>query len=132
MNLFFHRFIILLLVLQGFTPLVHAHVQMLDSIDEGIHIDEISRAWHEPDDALLLSAIDHHSAVVDMQTAIQEKKLLLDGKLLNAIFIGTQHHFIRSLIINKLIGFSPPVSIVKPSVSLSVIVPRAPQHCSSL
>lgn len=127
MNLQFHRFIILLLlVLQGFTPLVHAHVQMTGSVDEGIHIDGISRTWHEPGDALSLSTTDHSSRVIDMQAAIQQKKLLLDGELLNPIYFDAGLKFIRLLSINKLIGFSPPVLFIYPSVSLSAIAPRAP------
>ncbi len=127
MNLLLRRFIILLLlVLQGFTPLVHAHVQIMDSIDDGIHIDEISRVWHDTGDALSLSNSDHAGTVIDMQAAITQKKLLLDGELLSTLFVDTKPQFVHCFIINKLMGFSPPIFIVKPSISLSAIAPRAP------
>jgi len=127
MNLVFRRFIILLLlVLQGFSPLVHAHVHMIDGNNDGIHIDEISRAWQGADHAFSLSSIDHACAAIDMQTAIQQKKLLLDGELLNTFFVDARPKFSHKLIVNKLIGFSPPIFIVQPSVSLSAIAPRAP------
>ena len=127
MNLQFHRVIILLLlVLQGFAPFVHAHVQTTDSVSDGIHIDEISRVWQESSDAASLSSRDHSSQVIDMQAAIQQKKLLLEGELLNAVFVDAEFKFTQLLCINKLIGFSPPVLLLKPPVSLSVIAPRAP------
>jgi len=127
MNLLYRRFIILLLlVLQGFSPLVHAHVQAMDSNDNGIHIDEISRVWHDTGDALSFTNSEHIGTAIDMQAAITQKKLLLGGELLSAIFIDTKAQFIRFFTINKLIGFSPPVFIVKSSISLSAIAPRAP------
>lgn len=127
MNLLYRRFIILLLlVLQGFSPLVHAHVQAIDSNDNGIHIDEISRVWYDTGDALSFTNSEHIGTAIDMQAAITQKKLLLDGELLSAIFIGAKAQFIRFFVINKLIGFSPPIFIVKSSISLSAIAPRAP------
>ncbi|MDF1582525.1 MAG: hypothetical protein RQ733_07045 [Methyloprofundus sp.] len=127
MNIVLRRFIImLLLVLQGFSPLVHAHVHIIDSNNSGIHIDEISRVWHSADHSLSLSSVDHTCAAIDMQTAIQQKKLLLAGELLNTIFVDAKLKFIDKRLVNKLIGFSPPIFIVKPAISLSVIAPRAP------
>lgn len=127
MNLLYRRFIILLLlVLQGFTPLVHAHVQAMDNSGNGIHIDEISRVWHDAGDALLFSNSEHIGTAIDMHAAITQKKLLLDGELSNILFVDAKLQFIRLSVINKLIGFSPPIVIVKPSVSLSAIAPRAP------
>jgi len=127
MNLLYRRFIILLLlVLQGFTPLVHAHVPMTDNGETGIHVDEISRVWHDTGDALSFSNSEHIGTAIDMQAAITQKKLLLDGELLSVIFVDPKAQFIRFFVINKLIGFSPPIVTVKPSVSLSAIAPRAP------
>ncbi len=128
MNLVFRRFIILLLLLlQGFSPLVHAHVKMVDNGDSGIHIDEISRAWQDVGHDLSLSSVNHTCAAIDMPSAIvAQKTLLLDGELSHTLFVDARPKFIHKLIVNKLIGFSPPVFIAPPSVSLSVIAPRAP------
>ncbi len=126
MNLFSRRLIIcLLLLLQGFTPLVHAHVQMIGSIGEGIHIDEISRAWYQSDSAAL-SRVDDSAVAIDMQLAIEQKRLLLEGKLAHAIFFDTNVQLTHPLVFNKLIGFSPPIIFVVSSVYLSAIAPRAP------
>ncbi len=127
MNLLYRRFIILLLlVLQGFSPLVHAHVQAIDSNDSGIHIDEISRVWHDTSDALSFTNSEHIGTAIDMQSAITQKKLLLDSDLSHILFVDAKPKCICLFVINKLIGFSPPVFIVQPSVSLSAIAPRAP------
>ena len=127
MNLLYHRFIILLLlVLQGFSPLVHAHAQEVDNGGSGIHIDEVSRIWQDTGDTLSFRNGEKVSPAIDMQAAITQKKLLIDGVLLSAIFIDTKLQFIHFFIINKLIGFSPPIVNVNTPVSLSVIAPRAP------
>ncbi|MDF1582522.1 MAG: hypothetical protein RQ733_07030 [Methyloprofundus sp.] len=127
MNLLFCRFIILfLLLLQGFTPLVHAHVQIIDDMANGIHIDELSRAWHDTDTALSLSANDYAGTAIDMHAAIAQKKLLLDGELENSLFFAAQLKLTRLfVIINNTSAFAD-VFIVKPPASLSAIAPRAP------
>ncbi|MBE0469689.1 MAG: hypothetical protein IBX55_09320 [Methyloprofundus sp.] len=126
MNLLFCRFIILfLLLLQGFTPLVHAHVQIIDDMANGIHIDQLSRAWDDTDTALSLSASDYAGTAIDMHAAIAQKKLLLDGELANSLVFAAQAKFTRLFVINNTSAFAD-VFIVKPPVSLSAIAPRAP------
>lgn len=120
------RFIILLLlVLQGFAPLVHAHVHMSDS-GEGIHIHGIVSV---ASDGAQLSALDNFSCsdtAIGMHSAIQKKKTLPTDVNVETVcpdYIG----LIRaSAFIAKVIGFSPPGISLKPSLLLPASAPRAP------
>jgi hypothetical protein len=127
MNLLYHRFIILLLlVLQGLSPLVHAHAQVVDNGDSGIHIDEISRIWQDAGDTLSFSNSEHAtSPVIDMPAVITQKKLLLDSDLSHFLCADAKPQFIHLFGINNTSAFAD-VFIVQPSVSLSTIAPRAP------
>ena len=127
MILFVRRFIILLLlVLQGFAPLVHAHVHIVDS-DDGVHIHGVtSVASHEHQ----LSALDKFScssAAIGMHSAIQ-KKNSLNADDLNADSCDTNHTgFVQfPQLIKKTVGFSPPNISLKSSLLLSASAPRAP------
>ncbi|WP_174483504.1 hypothetical protein [methanotrophic endosymbiont of Bathymodiolus puteoserpentis (Logatchev)] len=126
MNLLYHRFIILLLlVLQGLSPLVHAHVQIVDNGDSGIHIDEISRIWQDAGDTLSFSNSEHVATAIDMQAVITQKKLLLDSDLSHFLCANAKPQFIHLFGINNTSAFAD-VFIVQSSVSLSAIAPRAP------
>jgi len=107
MKLLFHRSIILLLLLlQGFTPLVHAHVSG-DGSEYGLHIDGISSSAEKSPQLSSFDSIGHTDIVIGMPAAVQQK-----NKLFVEIpsFSHTNH--------NKLIK---PLVIVKPSLFFSSI-----------
>jgi len=127
MKIFICRFVVLfLLLLQGFTPLVHAHVQMMDSVEDGLHIHHTDTLVNQADQFSSIEASRHSGPIIDMHAAIQQKRLL-EGELVAISFSDYKHDFVLPLRAKKRIGFSPPSFIViKSCISLSVIAPRAP------
>ena len=124
MNLFFSRSIIFLLfLLQGLSPLVHAHVQA-DGGEYGLHIDGISVLAEKNAQFTSLESIGHSDAVIDMRSAVQQKKLLVSNPD-NGVSASAPC-FVKSLFIEKLLQFSLPAFQKKLSISLSIIAPRAP------
>ena len=121
------RFIILLLlVLQGFAPLVHAHVHIIDS-EEGIHIHGIVSAAGS--DEHQLSALDNFSCAdtaIGMHSAIQKKKSLHADLNADTCYFGYADFDQFSVLMEKTIGFSPPEIHCKSTLLLSVFAPRAP------
>lgn len=120
------RFIILLLLmLQGFAPFVHAHVHIVGS-DDGIHIHGItSGSSHEHQ----LSALDEFSCsntAIGMQSAIAKKKSLSADLSADACYVGYTDFVQFPVFITKYVGFSPPCIDLKPSLLLSESAPRAP------
>lgn len=121
------RFIVLLLLLlQGFTPLVHAHVQMMDSVEDGLHIHHADSLVNQADPFSSLEVCRHSGPIIDMHAAIQQKRLL-EGEPVAISFSDYRHDFVLPLRAKIRIGFSPPsIVAIKSSINLSVIAPRAP------
>jgi len=83
------RFIILLLlVLQGFAPLVHAHVHISNTISGVIHINGLSVGNVDRDIATIESVGRQHVAI-EMSTAIQKNQSLDDRFDLHEFYIDT-------------------------------------------
>lgn len=127
MKIFIRRFVVLLLLLlQGFTPLVHAHVQIMDSLEDGLHIHYTDSLVNQTDLFSAFEACQLSGPIIDMHAAIQQKRLL-EGEPVAISFSDYQHNFVLPLRAKKRIGFSPPfIIIIKSYINLSVIAPRAP------
>lgn len=125
MIIFIRRFIVLfLLLLQGFTPLVHAHVQTVDG-GYGLHIHEFSAYTDKESYLSSLEFFADSGAVIDMNSAIKERNLLsadLDAACVYACVLV----FLQQFIVQQLLGFSPPLDALKSSIKYSVFAPRAP------
>ena len=126
MILVIRRFIIfLLLVLQGFAPLVHAHVHIIGS-EDGVHIHGITTATtHEHE----LSALDKFSCsntAIGMHSAIQKKKSLNADLNANTCYLSYTGFVWFPVFIEKTVGFSPPYIALKSSLLLSASAARAP------
>jgi len=124
MKLLFHRSIILLLLLlQGFTPLVHAHVSG-DGSEYGLHIDGISSSVGKSSQFSSFDSIGHTDIVIGMPAAVQQK-----NKLFVEIpsFSHTNHNKLikRFVIAKKLFLFSSN-SLPRSVVDRSSSAPRAP------
>jgi len=117
--------ILLLLVLQGFAPFVHAHVHIVGS-DDGIHIHGItSVSSHEHQ----LSALDKFSCsntAIGMQSAIAKKKSLSAALNVDVYYVGYTDFVQFPVFITNYVGFSPPRIDLKSSLLLSESAPRAP------
>ncbi len=125
MSLFFRRSIILLLLLlQGLSPLVHAHVQS-DGGEYGLHIDGVSVFAEKDVQFSSLESIGHFDAVIGMRPAIQQKKLSI-SYFPNYGVSGYEQHFIKSHVTEKPTQLLEPVFQKKLSIYLSIIAPRAP------
>ncbi len=127
MNLFFRRSIILLLfLLQGLSPLVHAHVQT-DNGYNGLHIEGISILAGKSCQFASLENIGHTDAVIGMRPAIQQQNLsLTSGSKNNSIGNSYVQHLSIPHLIEKHSHFSFSAFLNKLSIYLSIIAPRAP------
>ena len=120
------RFIILLLlVLQGFTPLVHAHVHIIGS-EEGIHIHGITSATSDEHQLSALDSFSCSDTAIGMHSAIQKKKPLYADLNADTAYSGYIDFIRVPVFIIKTIGFSPPDISLKSSLLLSAFAPRAP------
>lgn len=125
MSLFFRRSIILLLfLLQGLSPLVHAHVHA-DGGEYGLHIDGVSVLTEKNVQFASLESIGHFDVVIGMRSAIQQKKLPISD-LSDYGVSNYGQHFTKSHFIEKQTQFWLPVFQKKLSIYLSIIAPRAP------
>ena len=113
--------IFLLLVLQGFAPLVHAHVHIINS-DDGIHIHGITTATSHEHQLSALDEFSCSSAAIGVHSAIQKKKSLNA----DACYASYTDFVQFPEFIEKTVGFSPPDSDLKSSILLSDFAPRAP------
>lgn len=117
--------ILLLLVLQGFAPLVHAHVHIVGG-EEGVHIHGITTVTSH---ALQFSSLDNYAcsnAAIGMHSAIQKKKSL-DVALDTDTYIVSYAELSHSLaILEKYIGFPSTGLALKQPAFLSGSAPRAP------
>ena len=126
MILLIRRFIIsLLLVLQGFSPLVHAHVHIIGS-EDGVHIHGITTATsHEHE----LSALDKFSCsntAIGMHSAITKKKSLNADLNADTCYLSYTDFVQFPVFIEKTGGFSSPDIALEFSLLLSNSAPRAP------
>ena len=125
MKIFIHRFILLLLLLlQCVSPLVHAHVHAEGS-NNGVHFHGINAQASQQTEILALDILRHRVAIIELKQAIFQKKLLDEESVNN-------HFSLRS------IDIIPPFSIAKhvaiatytmpliPSIRWSLVSPRAP------
>ncbi|NOQ63022.1 MAG: hypothetical protein GQ582_00740 [Methyloprofundus sp.] len=115
--------ILLLFILQGFAPLLHAHAHTIGS-EEGIHIHGVTTViahTHEHE----LSELDNVACAqttFSLHSAIQKKET---GESMPA-FISTADSFQLAAIINQKIGFSPPPTDLKSLLFTLNSAPRAP------
>ena len=126
MILVIRRFIIfLLLVLQGFAPLVHAHVHIVDS-EDGVHIHGVISATSHEHQLTALDKFSCSNTAIGMHSAIQKKKSL-DADLNADTCYAIYTDFVQfTEFIEKTVGFSPPGSDLKSLLLLSDFSPRAP------
>lgn len=128
MKFVMHRFfIVLLVVLQGLSPLVHAHVQLQGSAQDGIHIHDIAQAEHQHDQRLSLINDEHSCTAIGIQSGIQQKKCCSDAGSVGAVFndLKLEHCSNQD---NKVIVTAPYFISIKHTCLLSTISPRAPPH----
>ncbi len=123
------RLIILLLaLLQGFAPLVHAHVQT-DNGQAGIHLEGF--AYADYDNSQVLSSKNSECEaclVIGLGSAIQPKHLLMGDSAADEPQLYPVPADITKLpvFIKKQVGFSPPVRIDYFQVYSLSSAPRAP------
>jgi hypothetical protein len=123
-----HRLIVLLLLLlQGFTPLVHAHVGQAEGFnsDNGIHIDGLGFASAGDSQLSDFDQVGYYPLAIGINSAIQQKQDFdeCSESFCFAVIINSVLPFRKH--IEKLIGFSPPV-IGFYSFFPSDSAPRAP------
>lgn len=124
MKLFFQRSIILLLLLlQGVSPFVHAHV-MGDGGELGLHIDgfrgQFDYAYQTPS----FKSIDHADVVIGMQAAVQQKNQSLNDI---AVFNENMKALIPSFSLDEQrIKFISHHFLSNSRIDTSSIAPRAP------
>ncbi len=126
MNLYFRRSIILLLfVLQGFAPLVHAHVQE-DGGEYGLHIDGIKLATEKIPELSSFKAKGHSEVTIGLRSAIQHKNLLISDLPIAGFTDYTLYSIHPPF--KAPLQFSLLVFQNKPSINLSIVSPRAPPY----
>lgn len=125
MIMLIRRFVLLLLlVLQGFTPLVHAHVQV-DGVDAGLHIHGINIGVSAGVEVSALDTFGHCAAVIDVKQAISQKKLL-DAELENNHLCLHATDFIQPYTIARYVTFATYTTPIISSIRLSPGIPRGP------
>ncbi len=128
MNFLTMRLIILLLtLLQGFAPLVHAHVQR-DNGQAGIHLEGFAYTNYENSQTLSKSSECEAYLVIGLGSAIQQKYLLVGDSATDEPQLYPIPADIIKLpvFIEKQVGFSPPVRIDYFQVFSLCSAPRAP------
>ncbi len=125
MKLLLHRFIVLLLLLlQGFTPLVHAHVQA-DNAGYGVHLHDLSRYTNKAAHVSALELFADSGAVIEMNSAIKANRLIV-ADVDFAILQCCALFFLQQSFVSKQIVLSPYYQTLKSSIKFSVSAPRAP------
>jgi len=115
--------ILLLLLLQGLSPLVHAHVQVDDG-EYGLHIEGINVQVKESPHSSSIERIGYIESVIGMKSAIQQKNLLKTDRSASQ-FSYFEQLFFATYVNNKRLFFSF-ISLSDSSVILSNSAPRAP------
>lgn len=130
MNLFFRQsIIVLLLVLQGLSPLVHAHVQE-DTGEYGLHVDGFQILTENNPQISAFDSIAHEDVVIGMRSAIQQKNLL--NNMQNTGLDCSGSHYRQADFVEKQLMFCLPELANKRQINLSNIAPRAPPFTASL
>ncbi len=126
MNLFFRRSILLLLLmLQGITPLVHAHV-VAGGGESGLHIAGISVQADTDSYFSSIKSVGHADVFISMPEAIQQKNLLLIKSVSVAFSeIITDLLPVLSFVEKRVIFFTHS-STSNSVVNHSSVTPRAP------
>jgi len=131
MNLFFRQsIIVLLLLLQGLSPLVHAHVQE-DTGEYGLHIDGFRALTENSPQFSAFDSIAHTDVVIGMRPAIRQKNLL-SSDLPNTGLNEATQDFTQAALVEKRLLYDLSVFVIEASIDLSVIAPRAPPFITFL
>jgi len=119
--------ICLLTLLQGFAPLVHAHVQS-DNGQAGIHLEGLAYADYDNSQILSKSSECEAHLVIGLGSAIQPKHLLVGDSAADEPQLYPVPADIIKLpvFIKKQVGFSPPARIDYFQVYPISSAPRAP------
>ncbi len=125
MNALPTRFIILLLfVLQGFAPLVHAHMRVNNTVS-GVHVNGFSSDNLERLTTVMKNSDDNPA--IELGDAIQKKQNLVDDCGSQYLFFDTFYSLkIGLLIKNNTLDFSIPIIYPSHFLFLSTSAPRAP------
>ncbi|MFK5947546.1 MAG: hypothetical protein QM500_02100 [Methylococcales bacterium] len=115
--------ILLLLLLQGFAPLVHAHVSG-HGIENGFHIDGIDLQIEKSPQISSFENIYQTNIAISISGAVQQKNQLLTG--LSLLRDLNYNKLVKYAVINKQTLFFSPVSSASSVVDLSSLAPRAP------
>lgn len=130
MNLVFRQsIIVLLLLLQGLSPLVHAHVQE-DTGENGLHIDGFRVLTENGPQLSAFDSIAHADVVIGMRPAIRQKILASD--LPNTGLNDATQDFIQATFVDKKHLYYLSLFVIESSIDLSIIAPRAPPFISLL
>ncbi len=115
--------ILLLLLLQGFTPLLHAHV-LGYGVENGLHVDGIILQIEKIPQISSFENTYQSNIAISMSGAVQQKnQLLTDLPQLKGL---NYKQLVKKAVISKQINFFSPVSTASSIVELSSIAPRAP------
>jgi len=118
------RFIILLLfVLQGFAPLVHAHARINNTVS-GMHINGFTS-----DNLELITTVitnSDYNPAIELGDAIQKNQNLVDNVDSQILYFDTAHPLKISILISNAIDFSIPIVYPPRFLFLSTSAPRAP------
>jgi len=128
MKLFFQRSIILLLLLlQGVSPFVHAHVTD-DCGEIGLHIEGFRSAFDSATQTSSFKSIEHANIVIGMQAAVQQKNQSLNDI---AVFNENMKALIPSFsLVEQRIKFISHQFHSHSRIDTSCITPRAPPLAS--
>lgn len=125
MIIFYRQSIVaLLLVLQGFSPLVHAHVQG-SGVEYGLHIEGTAGRTDNIPELTSFQGCGHCDAVIGMRSAIQQKNLLIN-KLADRDLDNMALKPVLKVVVSQSSFYSSAECLHKHSISLSAIAPRAP------
>mgnify|MGYP000630252796 CR=1 FL=1 len=127
MMIFVRRVIImLLLLLQGFSPLVHAHAQSVEDAS-GVHI-HLYQLNVDADTAPTIISADivGHSGMQDNLHSSIALPNLLDMEHGWSCFIMAKIACLHASIIDKYVIFFPHIDAIKPALTVSISAPRAP------
>jgi len=117
---------LLLLILQGLSPLVHAHVHE-DGGEYGLHIDGLTGQVSQRSELQLSSSevVGHVHIAINMQPAIQQQNIL-KANLPTFAFYKHQKNFTSPLRIEKQLIFFSVALPNTPSYYLATHSSRAP------
>lgn len=119
--------LVLLILFQGISPLVHAHTHVnQDNELTGIHIEGLSSDLDRKSKLTTAGSISEIDVVISMPSGIQHDKLLVTVKTILAISCLIFNEQYQHVNLDKIIGFSPPIIRFKNPFQIASISPRAP------